>query len=505
MKNHIIICGLGTIGFKVFQLLIQLGEKVTIISDRSQDELQGQIQQANAVFILGDARSDTLLLQAGIIDAKGIMVLTDQDMANVSIIMDARQLNPHIKIVSRLFDTQLGLHIAKAFSVQQIFSASEIAAPIFVSEIYAESSLAYFTVEDETYFVTEKKAKRLSKFWHSLATEMPNNDVRLTQDSAVRHLVAYPSKLSRRKLVILSTFSKWIKYFRSPVFANFRLFLKVLLGVITFATVVMKFEMHLSFLDAFYFVTTTVTTVGYGDINFSKASPQLKIFGCMLMFGGATALAVLFSSITEIILTKKLSSLLGGRPVPSANHIVIVGSGHVSRRLIENFIENDIDVVIIDRGVIDKSRDNIQDLKRQVAVVEGNPRSVDTLMRANVQHAKAIFVITEDDIENLSVSLAAKTLNPHIINIVHVFDSRLDTRLEKELSVTKVLSVSNIAAPYYVAAMYDKKIVLALTWNHKLIYLSHDKASVTRQSSRIKSNKSKSVFKHIHIHEMPLK
>ncbi len=259
--------------------------------------------------------------------------------------------------------------------------------------------------------------------------------------------------------------------------------------------------MSLPFIDALYFVTTTVTTVGYGDFNFSHSAAWLKLFGCLLMLSGAAALAILFSSITEIILTNKLPSILGGRLVPRKNHVIVVGSGHIGHRLVTNLVEDKFSIVVVE----DDTRGRYaEDLKRQVALVDGNPRSSNTLARANVKKAKAIIVITEDDVENLSVSLAARKLNPAIINIVQVFNSRLAEKLQTALSLNKVLSVSSIAAPYYAAAVFGEKILLALTWENQLIFISEDlddkEISASSQYFKIKNK----IKKNIKIFSIPL-
>src|SRR5207237_5124605 len=44
--------------------------------------------------------------------------------------------------------------------------------------------------------------------------------------------------------------------------------------------------MRLSFLNALYFVVSTVTTTGYGDINPGRAVWWLTLYGCLLMMLG---------------------------------------------------------------------------------------------------------------------------------------------------------------------------------------------------------------------------
>jgi len=90
--------------------------------------------------------------------------------------------------------------------------------------------------------------------------------------------------------------------------------------------------MDLSLVDAFYFVGTTVTTVGYGDITPLKASPALKLYAVLLMLFGSATLATLTSILTAFVVTERFEKLLGRRRVPSEGHVVVVGLGNVGNR-----------------------------------------------------------------------------------------------------------------------------------------------------------------------------
>lgn len=491
MKDHIIICGLGNIGYLTFELLIQTNQRIVVISDVTRDEWRWQVEELGGVYLLGDARNDNLLIEAGIKDAKAILALTDQDMVNVSIAMDARNLNPKIKIISRMSDTKLGKYISEAFEVHQVFSTSDIAAPIFARSIYDTLIIAQFNIDGNTYFVSELDNNNKPEEQTIIATQKTNNNSKILLVSS-----SYKYKKNYNRFVL---FFKKFNYLRSPVFGHFRLFLFVLLCVILSSAFILKLAMPLDFVNALYFVTTTVTTVGYGDITFLNSSPALKIFGCLLMLSGAAALAVLFSSITEIILTKKLPSMLGGRPVPKKDHVIVAGSGHIGHRILSTLIEDQVPIVIMENDI--KSR-YPEDINRQVALVEGSLRSTNTLMRARVDTAKAIVLISDDDVENLSISLAAKKINPNIINIIQLFSSRLANRLQTKLSLDKVLNVSSIVAPYFAAAVFGEQILLAIKWYDRLIFLSQSSNDSETEIDVFKIKNK--IYRNIKIHSINL-
>ena len=47
--------------------------------------------------------------------------------------LDARELNPNIKIVLRMFDQKLAQNVSKGFGIQTAFSVSALAAPAFAA------------------------------------------------------------------------------------------------------------------------------------------------------------------------------------------------------------------------------------------------------------------------------------------------------------------------------------------------------------------------------------
>lgn len=104
MTDHVVICGLGQIGFRCFGLLRGVGKDVVVITDRAPDNWQHSVERSGGVVLLGDARNDALLVQAGIENASAVLAVTDQDLVNISIVMDARRLNPKVRSGSSAHD-----------------------------------------------------------------------------------------------------------------------------------------------------------------------------------------------------------------------------------------------------------------------------------------------------------------------------------------------------------------------------------------------------------------
>jgi Trk K+ transport system NAD-binding subunit len=155
--------------------------------------------------------------------------------------------------------------------------------------------------------------------------------------------------------------------------------------------------------------------------------------------------------------------------VPRGDHVIVVGANHLGARVIMNLLEENVAVVVLESEVTGQYS---LDLKRQIAVVDGNPRSTEALNRAGIQTASAMIALMDDDVENLGMSLAAKKFNPSITTITQIFDFGLASKLQDEVEIDRVLSTSGVAAPYFAAAVFGGQILLAVKWKDYLIFLS---------------------------------
>ncbi len=73
-----------------------------------------------------------MLEQAGVREARAVIVTTSDDLTNLDAAITARELNSDVKIVLRLFDETLATKVAGAFSMPTI-STSQVAAPAFIA------------------------------------------------------------------------------------------------------------------------------------------------------------------------------------------------------------------------------------------------------------------------------------------------------------------------------------------------------------------------------------
>src|SRR5436190_15719272 len=147
-QNYILLCGLGKVGFSILELLRSLGESVVVVTSHIQPDWARRAESFSERLIMGDARVEHVLIDAGIVGAKAIIIVTNDDLVNLEVALDAERLAPGVPVVVRMFDEDLAARVRRDMPVRAVLNAAELAAPAFVAAALGEEVLRAFDVED---------------------------------------------------------------------------------------------------------------------------------------------------------------------------------------------------------------------------------------------------------------------------------------------------------------------------------------------------------------------
>ncbi len=161
-SNHIILCGLGHVGFRIAQELHQLGEDFVCVAHES--KFTEQIKRLDVPVLLGDARDELLMDSVNVSKARAIIIATDDDLANLETAINARARNPNIRIVVRMFDGSLATKVQSAFGIHLAFSTSQLAAPAVALAAVDKRVMHSFYVGEELLNVVEMAVEPTSRF-----------------------------------------------------------------------------------------------------------------------------------------------------------------------------------------------------------------------------------------------------------------------------------------------------------------------------------------------------
>ncbi len=107
LKDHLIVCGGGHTAFNVLRELITTRQSCVCIEMKPERIEWITNQFADLHFIQGDATEEDVLKRAGIERAAGILAVLGEDSHNLLITVQARFINPEIKIVARCHENNL--------------------------------------------------------------------------------------------------------------------------------------------------------------------------------------------------------------------------------------------------------------------------------------------------------------------------------------------------------------------------------------------------------------
>src|SRR5262249_59244492 len=149
MEQHFILCGLGRVGVRVLEYLRAAGASVVVIDNTCRPD---DARLAGTPLVCGDGRRPEVLEQAGLARAKGVLVVTSEDLVSISTALTIRSLNPTVRVVMRMFNqtlmTRLGTAVHNVFAL----SLSALSAPVLALIAQTGEALGTFRLEDGRRF-----------------------------------------------------------------------------------------------------------------------------------------------------------------------------------------------------------------------------------------------------------------------------------------------------------------------------------------------------------------
>ncbi len=100
IKNHYIVCGAGRVGIHVADKLRELKENLLLIEN--DPKTVKNIRKEGFLVIEGDCLDEDILIKAKIKKSKGLIACTGKDDSNVFLVLTAKDLNPRIKVGTRV-------------------------------------------------------------------------------------------------------------------------------------------------------------------------------------------------------------------------------------------------------------------------------------------------------------------------------------------------------------------------------------------------------------------
>src|SRR2546427_6172374 len=163
-------------------------------------------------------------------------------------------------------------------------------------------------------------------------------------------------------------------------------------------------------LDAFYMVVTTLTTIGYQEIH--PLSSGGRVFNLALIFFGVALVFLAIGALTQALLEFELRSFFGRRRMERdigrlSDHYIICGAGRVGRSAARELARRPVPFLVIEQNEAKAAHHSGEWL-----TLIGDATQEATLREAHIERARGLVAATTTDATNLYIVLTARGLNP---------------------------------------------------------------------------------------------
>jgi Trk K+ transport system NAD-binding subunit len=470
MSGHIIVCGDDALGMRIVDELNNAGARVVTL------------------------QSPDGLASAGVGTAQAVICADDDDALNLEIALLARQANPDVRVVARLANGVLREAMAQHNGAGAILDVADLAASSVVEACLGRTAHT-ISVAGVDFVVSGAVAPRdatLRDMFGDLApvavihdeesdspgevVACPGRDYRVsagdwtamigTAEELAQQGIAIPRPLSqsRARRPPLRRVIDAVRLIRDDINPMFYRALAVSSSLLLGSTVLLRFAYQhppgMSWIDALYFSTETIATVGYGDFSFMHQPMWLRIWGIGLMFAGVTTTAILVAFIADLLLSRRLAQSAGRRKVRHLrHHVIVVGLGSFGIRVVGDLTAAGYDVAVIERDPDNRFLSTAARL--DVPVIFGDATLRQTLESARLDEARAIAVLTQDDIANIETGIVLdEMLGPRNVPIVlRIYDRTLGAAVAQRFGFENVLSTVELAAPWFIGAALGLQVL----------------------------------------------
>jgi len=146
--------------------------------------------------------------------------------------------------------------------------------------------------------------------------------------------------------------------------------------------------------NGFWWVMTTVTTVGYGDF-YPKTVPG-KLLGIVLYVFGISLISVVISKMVDFIFAYNRKKEEGKLRYTGERHFVLIDWSKHAELAIQEIWRSDPEAEIVLIAQLAKSP--VSD--ERIHYIQGNPVLKETLDNANLAKARSVFLFADDTTEN---------------------------------------------------------------------------------------------------------
>ena len=475
MSGHIIVCGEDALARRIIDEL----------SDADVRTLQ----------------SPTGLAAADVATADAVICASTEDSLNLEMALLARRANPGVRVVARIANPVLRQAMDDDNGPGSVLDVADLAAPSVLEALLGRTAHT-IRVAAQDFVVSNAAAAvdgTLREIYGRLApvavVRGPNSpaagdvlacpplDTRVCAGDWIT-MIGRPGELADSGMPVAGSvdaivpqrtrrvrFGDSVRAFHHDLNPMFYRALAVALTLLIGSTLILRFAFRqpdMGWVDALSFATETLTTVGYGDFNFALQATWLRLWGVVMMLSGIATNAILVAFIADVLLSRRMPQAASREKVSHLrDHVVVVGLGSFGVRVVGMLREAGHDVAVIELD--EDSRYLSAAAELGIPVIFGDATLRPTLAAAQVSQARAVAVLTENDMVNIETGIILQEMLgaapgaecsaglPPIV--LRIYDRELGAAVGHRLGFEHVRSTVDLATPWFIGAAMGLEVL----------------------------------------------
>jgi voltage-gated potassium channel Kch len=472
----VIIIGGDALALSTAREIGQVSGHRVVVLWPADTEFAAAVEAVGAVFVAGRPDSSVGLEAAGVRHAASVLALSRDDQLNLRGALQARDANPRIRIVLRQFNRAIAAKIEQNLPDCSVLSLAWHSAATYAAVALDPScfrglqfperdgpltGFAYRTADRGG--IAGRSVGEVEEMLGARIVAIDGNTTILSDDRVApgARLIVYATV----DQLLESTPRQPVPEIRSPPVAWLRDALRRLhrrlhridpyIAFFAAATLALfagaTWHFHDTFdsdwLTAAYFVMSTITTTGYGDITPSHTEKLDMAMAMALMLLGTVFTGVFIAFLASRLTRAQWVRMQGLRPIHRRGHIVVCGCGSIGTGVIDLLLDFGKPIVVVeqnpDAALVERARDRGFDL------LTGDASRDDTLDLCNLGAAHSLVALTNVDTLNLEIALGARTRNPSMPIVLRIAEANLAASIARHFEFETTFSVAALAGPVF--------------------------------------------------------
>jgi Trk K+ transport system NAD-binding subunit len=478
-RPHFVVCGADALVYTLVEELSNSGHRIRITvvePHKVRSDVPDLTGLRGVRVIRADRLDERTLRAAGLAGAAALALVMPDDVVNLHAALCAQAVEPDLRLVIRMFNTGLGYGVRQLFDDCAVLSDAAMSAPAFVAAALGEVAPTHFRHAGRTLYVARRgdvgekyvvcalTASDGAGQVTVLPAEPGVGEARPT-DLVLAEAGGRPAgeavaaerlaRASRRRRPVLS-FGRAIRAALSR-----KLGIAVLVTLLVTAVAGTVLAHADNGVDGFWnsIYVTMLTAVGSSDVEMQR-SGVAQAAQLVLTIAGLALLPLITAAVVEGMVNARLALASGVDRSAHTDHIVLVGLGSVGTRILRQLTDLSLDVVAIDRNP--NARGAKVAAQLEVPFIVGDAALEETLRAASIETAKALVVVSTDDVTNLQSALNARSVRSDIRVVLRLFDDDFARRVQKAFNINISRSVSRMVAPAFAASMLDRDVIVTI-------------------------------------------